>query len=132
MFIRTLSNRALPDPNHGFRYDFDKFERSYYVRVTEISRPRARLEIAGNRRVAKPEEPFMPRRYFSFTTACLLRLFESANDYTDQDHYRTYAIWHGFFARDDEDVHAPLLNLCLWAWVLSQRTYAFWHGFGSA
>ena len=32
---------------------------------------------------------FMPRRYFPCTTVCLLRLFESANEYNDQDHYRT-------------------------------------------
>ena len=70
-------------------------------------------------------------RYFPCTTVCLLSLFESANEYNDQDHYRTYACWHGFFA-GDEDVHAPLLSLCLLAWVLCQRTYAIWHGFGSA
>ena len=52
----------------------------------------------------------MPRRYLSFTTVCLLLLFESANDYNDQDHYRTYAKWHGFFPGGG-DVRAPWLNL---------------------
>ena len=40
----------------------------------------------------------MPRRCFSFTAVCLLRFFESANDY--KDHYRPYACWHEFFAGD--------------------------------
>ena len=80
--------------------------------LTVTSRRAANRQNVSSARETKKLTASMPRRYFSLTAVCLLRLFESANDY--KDHYRAYACWHDFFA-GDEDVHASLLSLCLLA-----------------
>jgi len=72
----------------------------------------------------------MPRRYFSSITVYLLRLLNQRMIALIR--IRTYAIWHGFFAVD-EDVRSRVELMPVgMGFLREQRTCAIWHGFGSA